>query len=395
MTKPIYVELDGVSKVYRRGAERTNLRAALPGRWGRPDIRDGFPALTDVTIKAEQGEILGVIGQNGAGKSTLLKLIARTIAPTKGRVRTTGRIASLIELGVGFHPDLTGFDNVRFSAAVLGMSTATINRRYDEIVAFAGIEEFMGTPVKRYSSGMLARLGFAVASHLDADILLVDEVLSVGDAAFQRRGFERMKQLQTSGATLLFVSHNLLMIPELCERAVRLDRGTVVDQGDPAEVVDRYMASSAGTAGRGPDAGAAAVRILEASLASPVIRTGDPLGVRLVVNVEVPHEDARATLVITALSGMHLAGMDLDGSAEALARGGTFTLEGQVDTVSLSPDDYRVMFTIVEEVHGVPLALDQAATTLAVTGNELSRQYGSTYLSGSFAVAPLEQGGTR
>jgi ABC-type polysaccharide/polyol phosphate transport system ATPase subunit len=362
----------------------------LPTALGRAPIPGGYWALRGVDLAVAAGESVGIIGPNGAGKSTTLKLIARTIAPTHGRVRTVGRVASLIELGVGFHPDLTGADNVRFSAAILGMSRQAVLRHYDEIVAFAGIEEFMGTPVKRYSSGMLARLGFAVAAHLDAEIILVDEVLSVGDAAFQRRGFERMRTLQKQGATLLFVTHNLLLVPEICQRAVRLDKGEVVDEGEPKGVVDRFVAHSAGYRSSDPTAGSAAV-IDSASIAAPAIRPHEPLGVGLRITVTTPHPDSRATIVITTLAGNHVAGTDIPGTAEALADVGTFEVQGCLDHVSLAPDTYRVLFTLVQEVHGVPLTLDQAGTTVAVIGDE-SAQYGPAHLSGSFQVRRADHG---
>lgn len=238
---PVLV-LEDVEKTYRLGAERMNWRQALPGRLGRTPPQ-GHRALDGVSLEVAGGESVGIIGENGAGKSTLLKLVARVIAPTRGFVYTRGRVASLIELGVGFHPDLTGAHNVRFAGAILGMGSSEVRRRYDEIVAFAGMEKFMATPVKRYSSGMLARLGFAVASHVDADILVLDEVLSVGDAAFQRQCHDRITELRRSGVSVLFVSHNLGLVPKLCERLVRLQGGRIVDEGAPSAVIDRYEAA--------------------------------------------------------------------------------------------------------------------------------------------------------
>jgi lipopolysaccharide transport system ATP-binding protein len=382
------VVFESVSKVYRRGAERANLRAALPGRLGRVYRTDGFWALRDVSLQVAPGEIVGVIGPNGAGKSTALKLAARVIAPTTGRVVTRGRIASLIELGVGFHPDLTGSENVRFSAAVLGMSRSEVAKRYDAIVEFAGIPDFMGTPVKRYSSGMLARLGFAIASHLDAEIVLVDEVLSVGDAQFQRRGFERMTYLREQGATLLFVTHNLLLVPEICQRAVRLEHGVVVDEGQPGGVVDRYLAGVAGTGVAPRDAtDTQQVRIRGVQLSAPAIRPNGELAVSLTVEVAEPLPDTRIVLVLQAPTGVHAAGCDVDGSADALSRPGIFRVDGQIDAVGVAPGSYRVLLTVVQQAGDVPLEVHQVGMPLEVLSDDDRPQYGLVHLDGDWRIS--------
>jgi ABC-type polysaccharide/polyol phosphate transport system ATPase subunit len=387
MSEPA-VELSHVSKVYRRGAERANLRAALPGSRGRRPPRDGHWALRDFSMTVKPEEIVGVIGPNGAGKSTLLKLLARVIAPTEGRVVTRGRVASLIELGVGFHPDLTGVDNVRFSAAVLGMSSQEIRRHYDEIVEFAGIGPFMDTPVKRYSSGMLARLGFAVASHLNANIVLVDEVLSVGDAEFQRRGFGRMEELRSEGATLLLVTHNLGLIPQICQRALRLERGRIVDEGEPAAVVERYLASSAESAFDEEGVEKSAVFISELRLSTPVISPGEPLHVEFLLNVAKPLVNARAAIVIRRLEGLHAAGVDVIGSEKALENPGCWRFSGQLDSVDVVDGSYWVLVTVVEEYAGVRLTHAQASVNLTVASDGASRQYGLVHLDTHWDVQP-------
>jgi lipopolysaccharide transport system ATP-binding protein len=380
------VEISNVTKIYRRGAERANLRAALPGALGRRAPRGGHKALNDLSMSVQPEEIVGIIGPNGAGKSTLLKLLARVIAPTKGRVVTRGRVASLIELGVGFHPDLTGADNVRFSAAVLGMSRQDIRRHYDAIVEFAGIQDFMDTPVKRYSSGMLARLGFAVASHLDASIVLVDEVLSVGDVEFQRRGFRRMEELRSQGATLLLVTHNLWLVPEICQRALRLEGGRVADQGDPREVVERYQASAAEAVFTEESSGATSVIIRQYKLSSPVISPGDPLDLEFVVDVARPIRNGRAAVVIRTAEDVHAAGVDVTGSEEVLGMPGTWLLAGSFDSIDLVEGTYRVLVTIVESDGGVLLTHTQASATLSVKSNADSRQYGIAHLEGSWDI---------
>jgi lipopolysaccharide transport system ATP-binding protein len=204
-------------------------------------VREEFWALKDVSLRVQRGERLGIIGRNGAGKSTLLKILSRITEPTSGRVRIKGRVASLLEVGTGFHPELTGRENIYLNGAVLGMKRAEIRQKFDEIVAFAEIEKFLDTPVKRYSSGMYVRLAFAVAAHLEPEILIVDEVLSVGDMAFQRKCLGKMEDVATQrGRTVLFVSHNLSAVQSLCKRAVWLDSGRVVEEGNAYSVTQHY-----------------------------------------------------------------------------------------------------------------------------------------------------------
>jgi lipopolysaccharide transport system ATP-binding protein len=198
-------------------------------------------ALRDVSLEVAPGEVLGVIGHNGAGKSTLLKILSRITEPTEGRAEVRGRVGSLLEVGTGFHPELTGRENIFLNGAILGMTRAEIARRFDEMIAFAEIERFVDTPVKRYSSGMYLRLAFAVAAHLEPEILLVDEVLAVGDAAFQKKCLGRMSEVAREGRTVLFVSHNLPSIEKLCRRVVVIDGGRVTAQGDPAECIAAYL----------------------------------------------------------------------------------------------------------------------------------------------------------
>ena len=214
---------------------------------GRPIIQGDtvkeFWALQDLSFEVKQGETLGIIGRNGAGKSTLLKILSRITEPTKGRVTINGRVASLLEVGTGFHPELTGRENIFLNGAILGMARGEIQRKFDEIVAFAEVEDFLDTPVKRYSSGMYVRLAFAVAAHMEPEILVVDEVLAVGDAAFQKKCLGKMDEVSKQGRTVLFVSHQMAMINTLCQRALLLSRGGVVDEGTTEQVVRRYLSS--------------------------------------------------------------------------------------------------------------------------------------------------------
>lgn len=205
------------------------------------ETSDRFWALEDITFDVKQGEILGIIGKNGAGKSTLLKIISRVTTPTRGQIKIKGRVACLLEVGTGFHPELTGRENIYLNGSILGMTKSEISSRFDEIVDFAGVEEFIDTPVKRYSSGMYVRLGFSVAAHLDPEILLVDEVLAVGDAEFQKKCLGKMSEVSRGGRTVFFVSHNMLAVKKLCTKAVLLERGRNICLEDTSSVIERYL----------------------------------------------------------------------------------------------------------------------------------------------------------
>ena len=208
------------------------------------DTVEEFWALKDVSFEVHEGEVLGIIGRNGAGKSTLLKILSRIIEPTSGRVTISGRVASLLEVGTGFHPELSGRENIYLNGAVLGMSRAEIRRRFDEIVDFAGVEKFLDTPVKRYSSGMYVRLAFAVAAHLQPEILIVDEVLAVGDAEFQKKCLGKMSEVARGGRTVIFVSHNMAAVQRLCTTAIALRSGSVVETSDDVRgIIEGYTAS--------------------------------------------------------------------------------------------------------------------------------------------------------
>lgn len=254
------ISVENLTKEYRLGViNHGTLRQDMESWWARvrgkedPNAlvtstnrsREGrFLALEDVSFSVGIGEVIGVIGGNGAGKSTLLKILSRITAPSSGRARVNGRIASLLEVGTGFHPELTGRENIFLNGAILGMSKSEISRKMDEIIVFAEIEKFIDTPVKRYSSGMYVRLAFAVAAHLEPEILLVDEVLAVGDAAFQKKCLGKMAEVGREGRTILFVSHNMGAILTLCSRAILLEGGKKVAEGEVAEVVNGYLAKT-------------------------------------------------------------------------------------------------------------------------------------------------------
>ncbi len=254
--KPI-IRVENLSKQYRLGTQQasyatlrdslTNAVAAPFRRFKNPNSAIRHPpsdmiwALKDINFEVMSGEVVGIIGRNGAGKSTLLKILSRITEPTTGKIDLYGRVSSLLEVGTGFHPELTGRENIYLNGAVLGMKRAEITRKFDEIVAFAEIEKFLDTPVKHYSSGMYMRLAFSVAAHLEPEILIVDEVLAVGDIAFQQKCLSKMGDVAKEGRTVLFVSHNLQAVGSLCTRAVLLDGGVVIRDDSPPEVIRRFL----------------------------------------------------------------------------------------------------------------------------------------------------------
>ena len=264
IVKDIVIKAEALGKLYTIGHETQNrrylaLRDVLVNNarsfWRKAvDLLQGKPiiqgdtleevwALKEASFEIHRGEVVGIIGRNGAGKSTLLKVLSRITEPSAGRVTLKGRVASLLEVGTGFHPELSGRENIYLNGAILGMTRAEIKRKFDEIVAFAEVERYLDTPVKRYSSGMYVRLAFAVAAHLQTEILLVDEVLAVGDAEFQKKCLNKMENFGKGGRTVLFVSHNMLAVKALCTRCIVLDQGKIVFSGDTSSAVDKYLSN--------------------------------------------------------------------------------------------------------------------------------------------------------
>ena len=264
MANPM-VKIDNLSKKYRLGMVHSNLLSEKIGgvlKWlvgrgtGNPKLPgEDYWALRNVSFEVQPGEVVGIIGRNGAGKSTLLKILSRITAPTEGSVELFGRVASLLEVGTGFHPELTGRENVYLNGAILGMGRAEIRRKFDEIIAFAEVDRFVDTPVKRYSSGMYVRLAFAVAAHLEPEILMVDEVLAVGDTAFQKKCLGKMEDAAGGGRTVFFVSHNMANIKMLSSSVAYLRNGSLVDKGTPADMIASYLKDNfqADAASRIPD----------------------------------------------------------------------------------------------------------------------------------------------
>ena len=360
------IRAEGLGKSYVLGLEQANLRETLSNVTRHPlrtlkqrreagKEENVLWALRDLSFSIEEGEVIGLIGHNGAGKSTLLKILSRITEPSAGYAETTGRIGSLLEVGTGFHPELTGRENVFLYGSILGMRRTEIRARFDEIAEFAEIERFLDTPVKRYSSGMTVRLAFAVAAHLEPEILLVDEVLAVGDASFQRRSMEKMTQVAREGRTVIFVSHNVGLIRSLCDRGILLSRGQVVADGTVEEAVDKYleMLETSSTENlelrtdRDPE-GRGGTRIRRVAVTdavsgqSDVIIGGRPIKIELEVSEHLPGMDA--TVTIASNFGQPISRLDSEVSAPSDSRGGEDgrVIECEIPLLPLVPGRYRV-----------------------------------------------------
>jgi lipopolysaccharide transport system ATP-binding protein len=359
----IAVEVSHVWKRFHRGEFHDSLRDLIPaaarrllGRGRRRDElgKGDFWAVKDVSFQVKQGEVLGVIGPNGAGKSTLLKILSKILKPTRGSIRVNGRLRALIEVGAGFHGDLTGRENVYLNGAILGLTKREIDARFDEIVDFAGIEPFLDTPVKRYSSGMYARLGFAVAAHLEPEILLVDEVLAVGDAQFQKKCLGKMQNVASQGRTVLFVSHNMGAIKMLCHSAILLEGGRLVRAGDAIEVVNGYIGQQdQGRVGLIPDhasrlgTGAAKIRkvVLTGLQGAPVsdLFLGQAFRIQLEIEVIAEVLDAHFDVNVSTSEGIVLTcspSLDMGEPARRLTPG-AYVAETTLNAIFL-PHDYTL-----------------------------------------------------
>lgn len=309
-----------------------------------------FWALKDISFKVKQGEVVGIIGRNGAGKSTLLKILSRITEPTKGRIRINGRVASLLEVGTGFHPELTGRENIFLNGAILGMGKAEIKRKFDEIVAFAEIEKFLDTPVKRYSSGMYVRLAFAVAAHLEPEILLVDEVLAVGDAAFQKKCLGKMGDVAKEGRTVLFVSHNMGAVRHLCSSVIHLDHGRVVGTGSVESIIDQYLRGIPSIDSNSPKTAAKFLREIEFidssshKVDSILAGSGGSFRVHFEVNGDVL-TNVCVTIGVYELTGIKVVQLTTDHAYEKPTieiLSGKGHIDCQMDEILLTPGQYRV-----------------------------------------------------
>ncbi|HMF96230.1 MAG TPA: ABC transporter ATP-binding protein [Vicinamibacterales bacterium] len=377
------VVFEHVWKKFRRGERHDSLRDLVPAlargllrRRSADELSEQeFWATRDVSFEVGPGEALGIIGPNGAGKSTILKLLTKILRPTRGQMSIDGRVGALIEVAAGFHPDLTGRENVYLQGAIMGMPRAEIARKFDAIVEFSGVDEFIDTPVKRYSSGMNARLGFAIAAHLDPDVLLIDEVLSVGDVGFQERCVTRMRELLGRGVPLVFVSHNLAAVVDLCTRAIFIERGAVKFDGRPAEAVAQFRQR-----GNAHDADAhastAPIRINGVDLLQPdgessaLFRTDHAMTIRVRYRADVPVAQPLVAIDIHGIDGVYCAGINTRMDDCPL---GTLDGDGHVDLViprlALLPGAYSISAGILDAQGLRPLDLQSHAYPFSVVSD--------------------------
>ena len=365
----IDIQLDRVSKQYK-------LRT--PGRSPKPWYSDPFRrrwspmwALRNVSFQVRQGEALGIVGHNGAGKTTILKILSSITTPTSGEITVRGRMAALVEVGSGFHPELTGRENINLHGAMLGMRRSEIRQKLDSIIEFSGVGQYIDVPVKRYSSGMYVRLGFSIAAHLNPDILLLDEVLAVGDAAFQAKCLDRLAELRRTGRTVVFISHDLAAVYRLCDRAILMDHGRVVADGPPRQVIDEYQRMTFGddTAPVGAAESESSARCTSVSFSAPDsaqgIRTGYPMVARLSyrANQIIPAAVFRISLYWP--SGYLCAQLTTDSSQGGFTLGaGDGRIEFHCPAVPVVPGLYRVDISI--ESNGREIDLRQRCATLNV-----------------------------
>jgi lipopolysaccharide transport system ATP-binding protein len=342
------IEVRGLSKKYRLGAERTSystLRETLRSL-AAPSLRRGeeFYALQDVSFDITAGDALGIIGRNGAGKSTLLKVLSRITFPTRGWARVRGRVATLLEIGTGFHPELTGRENIFFNGSLLGMKRREISDRFDEIVAFSGVERFLDTALKHYSSGMQLRLAFAVAAHLQPEILFVDEVLAVGDVEFQRRCVGKMQEVAGEGRTLLFVSHNLAALEALCNKALYLDAGRVAGFGDVGDQIRRYLDATKESGPFEATPLGASLSLTELSFTPNPVVSGESSDFRLVVRCSHATVITGLAVLLHNALGVRAAILDLrrEEGPYRLRDNSSLVIEGAILGSHLVEGDYQV-----------------------------------------------------
>lgn len=409
------IEIQDLSKRYRIGRlqHTVTFREQLvelvkhPFNLGR-DEGEAIWALQNVSFRADDGEVVGILGRNGAGKSTLLKVLSKITYPTSGKVTVRGRIASLLEVGTGFHEELTGRENVYLNGSILGMKKREIEQHFDAIVDFAGVEKFIDTPIKRYSSGMRLRLGFAVAAHLDPDVLVVDEVLAVGDVGFQKKCIKAMEGLRSGGRTVLFVSHNLAAVENLCSRAVWLEAGQVRMDGSAKEVIEAYMATFAGGEAAGSEitdgesrVGSGEIRYtrLEKLTADgqprEMVRSGDSLTLRFHFHAAkaISHPSFGLRLFSEMGTLITETGNLLNGLDVRKVEPGDGYIDLEIDSLNLLPARYHLSLWITDPT-GTPVYDGDARTMLEVepaniyaSGRTPDSRFGIVYFPQRWKIA--------
>ena len=399
------IAFDHVWKRYQLGSTHDSLRDAIPallkrlaGRDGHEPREDEFWALQDVSFSVRKSETLGIIGPNGAGKSTILKLLSRITHQTRGSLRVRGRLSALIELGGGFHTDLTGAENIYLQGTMLGLARRRIRGLFDRIVAFSELDAFLQTPVKRYSSGMVVRLGFAIAAHVQPEVLLLDEVLSVGDLAFEQRCFGRISELKAQGTTMIFVSHDLDAVQKLCDRVVLLRDGRVASEGEPAEIIRRYRTEVISGAPQPSRDGAStsadgtlAIRqvLLRDALGRPVetARTGQPLRIEVSLCAFRPIRQPTLRIGIERLDGLLCHATSSRGLA-LLPDGfsGEATVSVEYPALNLLPNVYQVTVEVFEASNPIPLAALRQGRYFQVASDH--HEQGTLHLEHRWVMTP-------
>jgi len=399
------ITFDHVWKRYQLGSQHDSLRDAIPsllrrwtGRNGHTSQEEVFWALQDVSFQVKQGETLGLIGPNGAGKSTILKLLSRITTQTKGALAVRGRLAALIELGGGFHPDLSGAENIYLQGTMLGLSHREIRRLYDSIVAFSELGQFLQTPVKRYSSGMVVRLGFAIAAHVHPDVLLIDEVLAVGDLSFQQKCFSRIDELRQLGTTMIFISHNLEAVQKLCDRVLLLEQGRVVEEGSPTDMVRRYREGILTGALKPAIAQQSARRHNDLQIRRVTLRdregaiieslaTGEALRIDVEYHAQRPINQPTVRIGIERLDGLlchATSSHHRNGLPQQLTGEGTVTLE--YPALNLLPNVYQIIVEVFEGDSPIPLTSVRQGCFFQITSDH--QEYGAVHLEHVWALRP-------
>ncbi len=403
------IRCDGLGKRYRLGQREgyKALRDVLSDVMGAPfrrlrsigqnsarENRNGhqtFWALKDVSFDVERGEVIGIIGRNGAGKSTMLKILSRITHPTEGQARIRGRVGSLLEVGTGFHPELTGRENIFLNGAILGMRKAEISRKFDEIVSFAEVEKFIDMPVKHYSSGMYVRLAFGVAVHLEPEVLIVDEVLAVGDAQFQKKCFDKMKSIGHGGRTILFVSHNMSAIRNICQRGLILEEGALVGHGEINSVVDKYLARTNRESfdiGR-VETNSFIVNDVEIySTKGEVIKTFDPVEIKVRFTGKREVLDPGLYVAILSVENQRITALDFKDftTTEAIPAGHSVEMGFSVNSLPLMPGEYQLEIYLKDmasqKIELVPRTFSfEVIETPVYGGRKLDSWYGHIGLS--------------
>jgi ABC-2 type transport system ATP-binding protein/lipopolysaccharide transport system ATP-binding protein len=407
----VAIEIRGVTKRFRRLNDRkTNVKELFSSRRGRPKRHDDFWALKGIDLDIPRGKTFGLIGHNGSGKSTLLKLVAGIHRPTEGTIEAHGRISAMLELGAGFHPEMSGRDNVYLNGSILGMTRKQIDAAMDDIIAFSGLEEFIDTPVKVYSSGMYVRLGFAIAVNLEPEILIVDEVIAVGDEEFQRRCFDHLYELRRRGVTIVLVTHSLGLVADLCDEAAWLDGGTLKAVGPSREVVDKYLgavnrreaessqdaASATPTGdeseGKTPRRGSGEIRVTKVDYLDgdgrprPFLATGQPCIFRIGYQATKALPSVTFGLGFTTESGVQVAGPNSGyGEAAFSVVPGEGHVDFRLDELPLQPGEFLVTTAAVDKGH--PYDFLDRAFVLKVRADDVTEP-GLVKLTGNWSLGP-------